>query len=88
VKADTEKATTISPAYKIANANALFIEGYQGGYNFEPIVYNDGEFIDWFGCNNDINVSLYQYLLDKKDDFPLLKLDNFRVYDTKNSFGI
>lgn len=85
---DPEKATKISPAYKIANANAKFIEQYQGGYLFNPIVYNNGEFIDWLGCNEGIEVSLYQYLVDKKDDFPLLKIESFKVYDTKNSFGL
>jgi hypothetical protein len=88
VSTNPEKASKISPAYKIANANAKFIEQYQGGYLFYPQVYNDGQFIDWMGCNEGLEVSLYQYLVDKKDEFPLLKIEGFKVYDTKNSFGI
>ena len=88
VKTDAEKAETISPLYKVANANSSFITKYQGGYCFEPRVYNNGQFIDWFGENNDINVSLYQYLIDKAVDFPLFKSESFKTYDTKNSFGL
>jgi hypothetical protein len=83
-----EKATLVSPKYKIANANQQFIEKYQGGYLIEPIVYNDGEFIDWFGCKNNVEVSLYQYLLDKKANFVGFDIEKFKTYETKNSFGI
>jgi hypothetical protein len=85
-----EKSTLVSPKYKIANANANFISQYQGGYLNEPIVYDlpNGQFIDWFGIDNDVNVSLYRYLTDKLTDFPGLDLSNFKVYDTQNSFGI
>lgn len=83
-----EKATLVSPKYKIANANQTFIEKYQGGYLIEPIIYNDGEFIDYFGCNDNVEVSLYQYLLDKKADFVGFDIEKFKTYETKNSFGI
>jgi len=83
-----EKSTLVSPRYKIASANNNFITQYQNAYLNEPIIYNDGQFIDWFGINSDINVSLYTYLLDKAEDFPNLNIDTFRVYDNQNSFGI
>jgi hypothetical protein len=86
VQLNPEKASLVSPSYKIANANQKFIKQYQGGYLKEPIVYDN--FIDWFGQGDELNVSLYAYLVDKKEDFPLLKLDNFKVYEEKNSFGI
>jgi hypothetical protein len=86
VQLNPEKATLVSPSYKIANANQKFIKQYQGGYLKEPIIYDN--FIDWFGQGDELNVSLYAYLVDKKDDFPLLKLDNFKVYEEKNSFGL
>jgi len=83
-----EKATLVSPKYKIANANQKFIDMYQGGYLNEPFIYNDGEFIDWFGNQEATEVSLYQYLLDKKDNFTGFDIDKFKTYETKNSFGI
>jgi hypothetical protein len=83
-----EKATLVSPKYKIANANQNFIEKYQGGYLEFPIVYNDGEFIDYFGNQEGVEVSLYQYLLDKKADFVGFDIEKFKTYETKNSFGI
>lgn len=83
-----EKATLVSPKYKIATANNNFISKYQGGYLQYPIVYNDGEFIDWFGNQDGINVSLYQYLNDNAVNFPDFKPESFRCYETKNSFGI
>jgi len=83
-----EKATLVSPKYKIANANQQFIEKYQGGFLDYPFVYNDGEFIDWFGNQETVEISLYQYLLDKKADFADFDIEKFKTYETKNSFGI
>jgi hypothetical protein len=83
-----ERATLVSPKYKIANANQQFIEKYQGGFLDYPFVYNDGEFIDWFGNQEMVEISLYQYLLDKKDDFANFDIEKFKTYETKNSFGI
>ena len=83
-----EKSTLVTPAYKIANANQNFAEKYQGGYLEFPNVYFDGLFIDWFGCNSGVEVSLYQYLTDKANDFSDLVMTNFKTYDTQNSFGI
>jgi len=83
-----ERATLVSPKYKIANANQQFIEKYQGGFLDYPFVYNDGEFIDWFGNQETVEISLYQYLLDKKADFADFDIEKFKTYETKNSFGI
>jgi len=83
-----EKSALVTPAYKIANANQNFAEKYQGGYLEFPNVYFDGLFIDWFGCNSGVEVSLYQYMTDKATDFPDLVMTNFKTYDTQNSFGI
>jgi hypothetical protein len=88
VEVKPQGANLVTPAYKIANANANFIQQYQGGYMKYPIIYNDGEFIDWFGCNDEIEVSLYRYLTDKKAVFADVNLENFKVYETYNSFGI
>jgi len=53
-----------------------------------PIIYDD-VFTDWFGgCENSVDVSLYQYLVDKVADFVGLDIANFKVYESKNSFGI
>jgi hypothetical protein len=88
-KVNPQGANLHTPAYKIANANANFIKQYQGGYLTTPIVYNDGEFIDWVGCDDEVEVSLYRYLIDKKADFVDWSEENFKaLYDTKNSFGI
>jgi hypothetical protein len=86
VEGNPEKATLVSPKYKIANASQKFVSKYQGGYLTEPIVI--GNFIDWYGCNDDINVSLYKYLQDQKEDFTNIDLSKFRTYETQNSFGI
>ena len=79
----------VSPKYIIANANAKFIKQYQDGYLNEPIISDDGLFIDWFGTQDDLNVSMYRYLVDKKADFVDWSEENFRPsQDFKNSFGI
>ena len=81
-----EKGTLVTPMYKIANASASFIKQYQGEYLNEPIVI--GNFIDWQGCNDSVEVSLYRYLSDKKTDFPNIDLNKFKFYEQINSFGI
>jgi hypothetical protein len=81
-------ATLVTPSYKIAGANSNFLQGYQGGYMKYPIVYNNGEFIDWFSTEENVEVSLYRYLIDKIADFTNVDLSSFKVYESQNSFGI
>ena len=81
-----EKGTLVTPMYKIANASASFIKQYQGEYLNEPIII--GNFIDWQGCDDSVEVSLYRYLSDKKTDFPNVDLNKFKFYEQINSFGI
>ena len=81
-----EKGNLVTPMYKIANASASFIKQYQGQYLDEPIVI--GNFIDWQGCDDSVEVSLYRYLSDKKADFPNVDLNKFKFYEQLNSFGI
>jgi len=91
VRVNVEAATLVTPAYKIANASQEFYKGYQNGYCYYPTIYLDGFFIDWFTNTTDVYVSLWQYMNDKKADFPLFNIDKFFIYDElqeKNSFGI
>ena len=81
-----EKGNLVTPMYKIANASASFIKQYQGTILDKPIV--NGIFVDWQGCNDSVEVSLYRYLSDKKTDFPNVDLDKFKFYEQINSFGI
>ena len=81
-----EKGALVTPMYKIANASASFIKQYQGEYLNEPIII--GNFIDWQGCDDSVEVSLYRYLSDKKADFPNVDLNKFKFYEQINSFGI
>lgn len=85
-KVNAENATNQTPAYLITTANNRFIKQYQGDYLINPIVI--GNFTDWMGCNQGIEKSLYGYLVEKKADFPEWDLSKFRVYETKNTFGI
>ena len=81
-----EKGTLVTPMYKIANASASFIKQYQGEYLDEPII--TGNFIDWQGCDDSVEVNLYRYLCDKKTDFTNVDLNKFKFYEQLNSFGI
>lgn len=84
-KVNPENATTQTPKYLIAGAHQNFIKQYQSEYLIEPII--TGNFIDWYGCDS-VEKSLYGYLMDKQADFTNWKPENFKVYETKNSFGI
>jgi hypothetical protein len=81
-----ENAVQQSPKYLISTANQRFVKQYQGGYLHSPIIA--GNFVDWFGCSDSIEKSLYGYLVDKMSDFPEWKQEMFKVYETQNSFGI
>ncbi len=84
-KVNAENATTQTPKYLIAGAHQNFIKQYQGEYLITP--YIEDNFIDWYGCNN-VEKSLYGYLMDKQADFTNWKPECFKIYETKNSFGI
>lgn len=84
-KVNPENATNQTPRYLIAGAHQNFIKQYQGEYLTTPFI--EDNFIDWYGCNS-IEKSLYGYLMDKKADFTNWKSEYFKVYETKNSFGI
>ena len=88
VQINSENASLFTPVYKIANASQKFKQMYQGQIPEYPNVYPN--FVDYFGSNgNEIEVSFYQYLLDKKTDFPTWEASKFKFYyDEKNSFGL
>lgn len=85
-KVNPENANNVSPKFLLANANQQFIKQYQGGYLCNPIV-NDN-FVDWYGENEGLELSMYQYLRDNIDSFPTWNASTFRIYETKNTFGI
>lgn len=87
VQINSENASLFTPVYKIANANQLFTKMYQGSITENPIVYRD--FIDYFGDSEDVEISLYQYLIDRKTSFPTWEASKFKFYyEEKNSFGL
>lgn len=83
---NVEKGSLVTPMYKIANASTSFIKQYQGEVILSPII--NGNFIDWYGDNNEVEVSLYRYLNDKKLDFTDIDMSKFAFYEQYNSFGI
>lgn len=83
---NVEKGSLVTPMYKIANASTSFIKQYQGGALLSPIV--NGNFIDWSGEINEVEVSLYRYLMDKTLDFTDTDMSKFAFYEEINSFGI
>jgi len=82
---NAENATNQTPAYLIATANQTFTKQYQGEFLDSPII--NGCFIDWYGCT-EIEKSLYGYLMDRQVEFPEWDLTKFRIYETKNTFGL
>lgn len=85
-KVNPENANHVSPKFLNANANQQFIKQYQGGYLCNPIV-NDN-FVDWYGDNEGLELSMYQYLRYNIASFPTWNASAFRIYETKNTFGI
>lgn len=90
VQVNPESSSRVTPMYKIANASQKFAYQYQNGYCEQPIITSGigYYFEDWFGNSEDVYVSFYQYLLDKKDDFTGLDLTKFKFYSVQNTFGL
>lgn len=89
VSVKIEGADKSTPFYKIATASQEFYARYQSGYLREPFVTDC--FVDWFGDSDEVQISLYRYMIDKQLDFPLFDLAKFKIYDEVeqlNSFGI
>jgi hypothetical protein len=84
-KVNPENANIQTPRYLIASAHQNFIKQYQSEYLIEPIIIDN--FTDWHG-RDCIEKSLYGYLMDKQADFTNWKPEYFKIYETKNSFGI
>ena len=92
VQVNSENSNVVSPNYKLANAWQAFVDKYQGSKATSPLVYNinGSTFTDYYGINgSSVFVSLYEYLVDKKDDFSWSPED-FVLYNknANNSFGI
>lgn len=86
---ESENATRTTPRYKLASAWQKFIEGYQGGYVCNPIVYNDYgyPYLDYYQQRNRIKISLYEYLQESKETYSF-ENQFFRIYENINTFGI
>lgn len=86
---NSENAQTVSPSYKLSNAWQKFITKYQNGYRSTPnVVFSNGVYFeDWSNSDNSVFVSLYTYLLDKKEDFGW-DLNNFKSYENINTFNL
>ncbi len=62
--------------------NNQFYPSYHSYLGFKELnkqVFPLLEFIDWFGNQETIEVSLYRYLNDKKADFTSVDLTKFKV---------
>jgi len=89
-KPESENSTNFTPAFELATMWQKFIEKYQKGCAVEPVRFSGigYEYADYYGSDEDIDVSLLQYLRDKSSDFGF-EGSKFRFYDNSiNSFGL
>lgn len=86
---NAQNSTIVTPFYKLTNAWNKFTSKYQDGATESPnITYSGGVYFeDWFSQSESVYVSLYRFLVDKKDDYGW-DLSNFTYYDKINSFGL
>lgn len=91
VKSDSANAVMYTPIYKMQTAYNKFIHKYQGDCSGYPIYYHRAGFKyeDWYGKDNNIIVSLYQFLRDHSEVYDWSP-EYFRHYDNtaKNTFGL
>jgi len=89
VKAESANATNVTPAYKLAYANQVFINKYQGENCKHPYFANGigWEYKDWYGTENEEQLNLYTYLRDNSELYGW-EASKFRFFETVNTFGL
>lgn len=89
-KSNVENANLTTNATKVSYAWQKFLTKYQDGCLAEPLIYSDSgySFTDYYGTNDNIQRSLYQYLNDNLDTWTTWDNSKFRLYEQINSFGI
>jgi hypothetical protein len=89
-KPNTENSSNASNDAKVSYAWQKFLTKYQNGCLAEPLIYEDSgiSFLDYYGNNDNIQRSLYQYLNDNLDVWDTWIASNFKLYERINSFGI
>lgn len=89
-KPNTENAVNVSPFAKLANSWQTFTNKYQGGCLLNPLtsMSNGYSFVDWYGTQENVQRSLYQYLNDNAVTYGF-EASKFQVFDDNvNSFGL
>lgn len=82
---DKEKASKDASS-EMTNLWNIFLDKYQGNiYNVSYI--QDTEFVDYLKDDNNIEVSLYQFLEDNKNTYSFDK-DLFRIYEYKQTSSL
>lgn len=89
-KSNVENANLTTNATKVSYAWQKFLTKYQNGCLAEPLIYSDSgvNFVDYYGTNDNIQRSLYQYLNDNLTIWDTWDNSKFRLYEQMNSFGI
>tara|TARA_R100000541_G_scaffold20190_2_gene30047 strand:+ start:2742 stop:3374 length:633 start_codon:yes stop_codon:yes gene_type:complete len=89
-KSNVENANLTTNTTKVSYAWQKFLTKYQNGCLAEPLIYSDSgsNFIDYYGTNDNIQRSLYQYLNDNLTTWDTWDNSKFRLYEQMNSFGI
>ncbi len=77
----------VNPTQRWVDVFNDFLDMYQGGSCTEPNIYfhYGVKITDWLGGNNSGEISLIEFLIDNKTDYPDANL--FR-YDVKNQLGL
>lgn len=89
-KSNVENANLTTNSTKVSYAWQKFLTKYQDGCLSEPLIYSDSgySFTDYYGTNDNVQRSLYQYLNDNLDTWDTWDNSKFRLYEQINSFGI
>lgn len=89
VRAESANSTNVTPFYKLTSAWNTFLIKYQSGAAICPDIYRGvgWEFVDYYGSHDNVNVSLYEYMRDKAEDYGWTP-ELFKFYESVNTFGI
>lgn len=88
-KPAAENSKNAVPDFKLATAYQKFLKKYQAEACDEPYrsFYGGVLLTDWYGNNDNVEVSLFHFLRDNKAAYGW-ETENFKFYPQLNSFGI
>ena len=84
---EAQNAIAVNSNQRLVSVWNDFVKEYQNTQINNPTIYelNNRTVIDWYGNNDNSFVTLLQFLVDHKEDYPI---ENYQYFKFQNQFGL